>query len=428
LIPFLFVIHTARHVVEATGKFVYNLKRRALFDAHTTNTHLTGKEEVIGSCFDAFIPQPHWGADMEDFFDHFIEQHGMQINDASAFAADCNSGESGSVGTKRKTLERATQDDYENPSRNGPFLSFADVWVRAVAPPATRETDDTPPVLTTGEFTAILLDHGFDPCHIEPLFETLHGPVDEALIRELCCTPEISLGGTYGDLLKEGITLRSVTAATAAPPPPLGMSSGDDANKSLSVAGEVTGGSGGMLVLMGLRDVPTFLGAKCPNLFIQDCATCVPETVAVALPLLSLPTAKPSSSATVQPTKGVGVSKMTKKRTPGPGNARCKSNRVAAASGGANFGVPKSPAERNNSNRSFLILACDGLWDVMSNEEACRFVRNKLNAWETESVHSRTTAIADALSVCCAKELCLAAIHDKDRYTGDNVTAMVVLI
>jgi serine/threonine protein phosphatase PrpC len=33
---------------------------------------------------------------------------------------------------------------------------------------------------------------------------------------------------------------------------------------------------------------------------------------------------------------------------------------------------------RESPEPTFLILACDGIWDVMKNEEACQWVKNKL--------------------------------------------------
>ena len=31
-------------------------------------------------------------------------------------------------------------------------------------------------------------------------------------------------------------------------------------------------------------------------------------------------------------------------------------------------------------NNKFIILACDGLWDVISNQDACTFILNLLNS------------------------------------------------
>lgn len=43
--------------------------------------------------------------------------------------------------------------------------------------------------------------------------------------------------------------------------------------------------------------------------------------------------------------------------------------------------IPPSPdiiQYPKQSNVSFVVLACDGVWDVMSNEDVAQFIRNKL--------------------------------------------------
>lgn len=34
--------------------------------------------------------------------------------------------------------------------------------------------------------------------------------------------------------------------------------------------------------------------------------------------------------------------------------------------------------ERRQDDDEFLVLACDGIWDVMTNEDLCAFVRSRL--------------------------------------------------
>ena len=41
------------------------------------------------------------------------------------------------------------------------------------------------------------------------------------------------------------------------------------------------------------------------------------------------------------------------------------------------FEIPRVPEEDE-----FVVLACDGIWDVMSNEELCEFVRSRLEVWD----------------------------------------------
>ena len=65
----------------------------------------------------------------------------------------------------------------------------------------------------------------------------------------------------------------------------------------------------------------------------------------------------------------------------------------------------------------FLVLACDGIWDVMSNQEVVDFVRQRLLA-------------GDAPSKVC-EQLCDACLAPNTRYPEqgcDNMSAMVVLL
>ena len=40
---------------------------------------------------------------------------------------------------------------------------------------------------------------------------------------------------------------------------------------------------------------------------------------------------------------------------------------------------PEIFCQERNPQDEFLILACDGVWDVMSNENVCKFVHNRLS-------------------------------------------------
>ncbi len=66
----------------------------------------------------------------------------------------------------------------------------------------------------------------------------------------------------------------------------------------------------------------------------------------------------------------------------------------------------------------FFLLACDGVWDVMTNQEAVDFVSRKL-----EASQSPTEA------ACALLDACLAADPKAARGVGcDNMTAIVVVI
>lgn len=45
---------------------------------------------------------------------------------------------------------------------------------------------------------------------------------------------------------------------------------------------------------------------------------------------------------------------------------------------------PDIKIEERNGEEEFLVIACDGIWDVMSNDEICEFVRELLLAGEND--------------------------------------------
>jgi len=49
--------------------------------------------------------------------------------------------------------------------------------------------------------------------------------------------------------------------------------------------------------------------------------------------------------------------------------------------------------DRDDERDEFLVLACDGVWDVMSNEDVCDFVRSRLLL--TEDLESITSQVLD---------------------------------
>ena len=74
--------------------------------------------------------------------------------------------------------------------------------------------------------------------------------------------------------------------------------------------------------------------------------------------------------------------------------------------------VPELTIHKRDSEDQFLILACDGVWDVMSNEEVGQFVYGKWKQGMTVLAE-----VGDEL----LKE-CLA------RGSRDNMTALIVRI
>lgn len=65
---------------------------------------------------------------------------------------------------------------------------------------------------------------------------------------------------------------------------------------------------------------------------------------------------------------------------------------------------------------SFFVLACDGVWDVMSNQQCIDFVGEKLKAGQTPSE-----------AACALLDACLAGDPKSARGVGcDNMTVIVV--
>lgn len=82
---------------------------------------------------------------------------------------------------------------------------------------------------------------------------------------------------------------------------------------------------------------------------------------------------------------------------------------VATAMGSALIPDPDLFHYRISQDSEFLVLACDGLWDVMRNGDACRMVRRWL-------ADGRGAAAA-------ARALCETALK---LGSGDNITAVVL--
>lgn len=78
-------------------------------------------------------------------------------------------------------------------------------------------------------------------------------------------------------------------------------------------------------------------------------------------------------------------------------------------------GKPFTTATEITNEDEFLILACDGVWDVISDQQACRFVQDFFNSQRIDKQPFDPTL--------AAKKLCDLAI---DKATTDNITVMIV--
>ncbi|GMH49979.1 hypothetical protein TrLO_g5059 [Triparma laevis f. longispina] len=68
--------------------------------------------------------------------------------------------------------------------------------------------------------------------------------------------------------------------------------------------------------------------------------------------------------------------------------------------------------KREEEQDEFILCCCDGVWDVMTNEEACEFVRERLKAGGT----NLTLISTELLNFCLT------------RKSKDNMTAVIVLL
>lgn len=77
--------------------------------------------------------------------------------------------------------------------------------------------------------------------------------------------------------------------------------------------------------------------------------------------------------------------------------------------------LPRSP------NDEFLVLACDGIWDVLSNESCCNFIRQRLDGI-THTSSSLSQLLEDMLDQCVSPDL-----NQTRGLGGDNMSAILVL-
>merc|ERR1712014_233888 len=78
--------------------------------------------------------------------------------------------------------------------------------------------------------------------------------------------------------------------------------------------------------------------------------------------------------------------------------------------------TPDVLVEKLTAEDEFVILACDGVWDVMTNQQACDFVRTRLEAKiDLDQIGQ------ELLDECCTKDP-----KETDGLGTDNMTAVIV--
>jgi len=70
-------------------------------------------------------------------------------------------------------------------------------------------------------------------------------------------------------------------------------------------------------------------------------------------------------------------------------------------------------------NTSFILLACDGLWDTVSNQQAHDFVKGKLN-----EISEPLSPENKELYLICVELIKLAY----DQNSGDNISCILILL
>jgi protein phosphatase 2C family protein 2/3 len=89
--------------------------------------------------------------------------------------------------------------------------------------------------------------------------------------------------------------------------------------------------------------------------------------------------------------------------------------------------LPEVRVHARNSNDRFLVLACDGIWDVMSNQQTVDFIgsslginnnNNNINSTVNETITTeRVAEVCDDLLAECLT-----------RGSGDNMSVIVIVL
>ena len=80
---------------------------------------------------------------------------------------------------------------------------------------------------------------------------------------------------------------------------------------------------------------------------------------------------------------------------------------------------PEIIIEKLNPNCEYIVIACDGIWDVMSSQETIEFVTQGRQTKKGKS--SVKSIIDDLLDACCAN-----SIDENNGLGTDNMSCIVV--
>ena len=79
-------------------------------------------------------------------------------------------------------------------------------------------------------------------------------------------------------------------------------------------------------------------------------------------------------------------------------------------------GIERQSIQMNSTSCNFVVMACDGVWDVMNNKQVAHFVSTRLQKQQSQS---KISLIAIARELC---EHCAI-----DQKSTDNISVVIVL-
>lgn len=109
------------------------------------------------------------------------------------------------------------------------------------------------------------------------------------------------------------------------------------------------------------------------------------------------------------------------------GDFEYKSNQLFKAKDQAVSVFPDVKCVTLNNDCEFVLLACDGIWDVMTSQEAISYMHKNSygntfsNDHKKKSIADLTRGIEAMLDDCCAKDL-----STSQGLGCDNMTAIIV--